>query len=576
MSSPHPQLTRVFRFLGIAFLVLSVCFRFIHLDRKVYWHDEAYTSMVITARPGNYLSKGLFQNTVAKPADLLAYQQFVPTLSLKDMIVRKGVEDAQHPPLYYILLRLWAKIWGTSPTVTRGFTALLSLLMFPVVYWFCVELFESSLVGWVAIALFAVSPFQLVYAQEAREYGLWAVLSLASSALLLQAIRSPSWRNWVLYGASMVAALYTALFAVWLAVGHFFYLLVVDEGSQLIKRPLRIGKSTVLLSVTLLVVLLLFLPWAYFVITSGGLLEGTTSWVSVPLPSLISIQSTIFNFSRSFVDFNLELSNPIAYGFAIPILMLQGYAVYVLCRNTSRRIWWFMLTFIGSTALAFWLPDLLSGGQRFTVTRYIIPCFIGLQIVVAYFLAVFLIGLTQKRSPNPLRKRAFKIPPFLSGARGDQDFKPQVRKSYLTKLKHWKAQAAMLVFSLLMIVGIASCSVYIQSNTWWNKVLNTNYHQVAAIVNGSDRPLVIIDAFGYNPASMISLSYLLKPDVRFLLLPAVGNSFPLKTLPQETHDILLMNLPAVFRQQFEAKYHQQLALVFQDSWNELWKVKEPS
>ncbi|XGV98602.1 MAG: glycosyltransferase family 39 protein [Leptolyngbya sp. BL-A-14] len=535
MSSPRPQLTRVVRLLSIALVVLAVCFRFTHLDRKVYWHDEAYTSMVITARPGSYLSKGLFQNTVAKPADLLAYQQFVPTLSLTDMIVRKGVEDAQHPPLYYILLRFWAEVWGTSPTVTRGFTALLSLLLFPAVYWFCVELFESPLVGWVAIALFAVSPFQLVYAQEAREYGLWAILSLVSSALLLRAIRFPSWRNWAFYGASMVAALYTALFAVWLAVGHCFYTLVVDEGNRVLKRPLRVGKRTALFVATLVAVFLLFAPWAYFVVTSGGLLEGTTSWVSVPLPPLTSIQATLFNFSRSFVDFNFEFSNPVAYAFIIPILMLQGYAVYVLCRNTSKRIWWFMLTFIGSTALAFWLPDLLSGGQRFTVTRYIIPCFIGLQIVVAYLLADF-----------------------------------------LTKLNHWKTQAAMLVFSLLLIVGIASCSVYTQSNTWWNKVLNSNYDQVAAIVNGSDRPLIITDSFGYNSASMVSLSYLLKPDTRFVLLPPVGTSFTLKTLPQGIDDIFLINLPDVFRQQFEAKYQRKLTLVFQDLWNELWKVQKPS
>ncbi|MBW4471692.1 MAG: glycosyltransferase family 39 protein [Stenomitos rutilans HA7619-LM2] len=518
--------------MSIALLVLAVCFRVIHLDRKVYWHDEAYTSMVITARPGNYLSRGLFQNTVVKPADLLAYQHFVPTLSLTDMIARKGVEDAQHPPLYYILLRFWAEVWGTSPTVTRGFTALLSLLLFPAVYWFCVELFESSLVGWIAIALFAVSPFQLVYAQEAREYGLWTILSLASSTLLLQAIRSPSWRNWVLYGVSMVTTLYTALFAVWLAVGHFFYLLVVDEGNQLMKLPWRLGKRTVLFVITLLVVGLLFMPWAYFVTTSGGLLESSTSWITVPLPLIDSIQSTIFNFSRSFVDFNFELSNPVAYGFAIPVLMLQGYAIFVLCRHASRRIWWFMLTFVGSTALAFGLPDLLSGGQRFTVTRYIIPCFVGLQIAVAYLLAI-----------------------------------------YLTRLQRWKMQAATLVFSLLLTMGVASSSVYIQSNTWWNKVLNANYEQVAAIVNGSDRPLIVTDAFGYNPASMISLSYLLKPDAQFLLLPPVGNAFSLKTLPQDAHNIFLMNLPEVFRRQFIAKYQRSLTPIFQDSWNELWKVQ---
>ncbi|MBW4693674.1 MAG: glycosyltransferase family 39 protein [Lyngbya sp. HA4199-MV5] len=532
MSPPDPKLIRVVRLVSLALLVLAVCFRFVGLDRKVYWHDEAYTSMVITARPGSYLSNELFQNKLVHPADLLAYQQFVPTLSLTDMIVRKGVEDAQHPPLYYILLRFWAQVWGTSPTVTRGFTALLSLLMFPAVYWFCIELFESSLVGWVAIALFAVSPLQLVFAQEARQYGFWAILSLASSTLLLRAIRMSSWRNWLLYGVSMVAALYTALFAVWLAVSHVVYTLVVDQANQLFSLPPRLGKRTIACVITLMVAFVLFIPWMSFVVTSTGLLGRSTSWITVPLPLMISIQMTLFNFSRSFVDFNFELSNPLAYGFATLLLLLQGYATYVLCRTTPTRIGWFLVTFVGGTALAFGLPDLLSGGQRFTVTRYLIPCFIGLQLAVAYLLA-----------------------------------------TYFTQRQRWKVRLATGVFSLLLVLGIASCSVYTQANTWWSKVLNSNYHQVAAIVNGSDRPLIISDAFGYNAASMISLSYLLKPEAQFLLMPAVGNDFPLGALPQGSHSIFLMNLPDVFRRQFVAKYQRQLKSVFHDPWNDLWKVQ---
>jgi uncharacterized membrane protein len=530
-NSPHPPLARVIRLLSIALLVLAIGFRFIHLDRKVYWHDEAFTSMVITARPGNYLSKELFQNKVVQPADLLAYQQFVPTLTLQDMVVRKGLEDAQHPPLYYLFLRFWAMVWGTSPAAIRSFSALLSLLLFPAVYWLCWELFESALAGWVAIALFAVSPFHLVYAQEAREFGVWSALSLVSSALLLRALRTSSWRNWFWYGLSMAIAFYTALFTLWIAVGHGFYTLVMDDGTQLFKWPLRVGNRTARYIVTLLMVMVLFSPWVYVMLTSGDLLGKTTSWTAVPLPWTISLQTTIFNFSRSFVDFNLALNDPTAYVLALPVLGVQGYAVYVLCRTAPKRIGWFLLTFVGSTGLALGVPDLLSGGQRFTVSRYLFPCFIGLQLAVVYLLAI-----------------------------------------NFTKRHNWQVRFATLVLSLLVLLGVLSCSVYAQSNTWWNKVLNSNYHQVAALINESDRPLIITDAYSYNPASMISLSYLLKPTVHFLLLPAVGNSFPMTTMPKGFGDIFLVNLPPVFRQQFEANYHQQPVSIFEDPWNSVWEV----
>ncbi|MDX2100828.1 MAG: glycosyltransferase family 39 protein [Leptolyngbyaceae cyanobacterium bins.59] len=511
-------------------LVLAVVFRFVNLDRKVYWHDEAFTSMTITARPGKYLSQDLFQNRLVKPADLLAYQQFVPNLTLRDMVVRLGIEDVQHPPLYYILLRFWAQVWGTAPAIIRGFSSLLSLLLFPALYWLCLELFESHLSGWVAIALFSVSPFHLAYGQEAREYGVWAVLTLASSAFLLRAIRFPSGRNWVLYGISMSVSFYTALFSLWIAIGHFLYTLVIDGETRLVIWPLRIGKRTFLCGITLLGVAFSFIPWAFFIVTSKMVLGSTTAWTSLPLPLIITVQSAIFNFSRSLVDFNFQFYETIAYFLAIPVLILQGYAVYVLCRTAPRRIQWFILTFAGITALSLGLPDLLWGGQRFTVTRYLIPCFVGLQLTVVYLLT-----------------------------------------TYLSEARHWKSRFATLVFPLLILLGVLSCGAYAQANTWWNKALSSNYHEVADLLNGSDRPLIIVDAFAYNPASMISLSYLLKPDTQFLLLPPVGTSFPIKGLPEDAKTIFLFNLPPVFREQFESRYQTRLIPVFQDPWNEGWK-----
>jgi uncharacterized membrane protein len=231
------------------------------------------------------------------------------------------------------------------------------------------------------------------------------------------------------------------------------------------------------------------------------------------------------------VDFNFDFDNPLAYVLIIPLLILQIYALYVLCRTAPRRVWWFVLTFGGCTALALWLPDLLFGGQLFTVTRYLIPCFVATQLTVVYFLT-----------------------------------------TYLTVPQRWKSRLAMLVFSLLMALGIVSCGVYTQSNTWWNKVLNSNYHQVAALINQSNRPLIIVDPYTYNAASMISLSYLLNPDTQFLLLPRVGNSFPVKNLPPGKQTIFLFNLPEVFRQQFEARYQTKLTLAFQDPWNEVWQT----
>jgi len=71
------------------------------------------------------------------------------------------------------------------PGAIRSLSAIISLLVFPGVYWLLPGIWVVN--GWIAIALIAVSPFHILYAQEAREYSLWTVtIALSSAALYTQ------------------------------------------------------------------------------------------------------------------------------------------------------------------------------------------------------------------------------------------------------------------------------------------------------------------------------------------------------------------------------------------------------
>ncbi|MBN3938833.1 glycosyltransferase family 39 protein [Nostoc sp. NMS9] len=134
---------------------------------------------------------------------------------LSDTIISLQVDDPQYPPLYYILAWFWVEIFGNSVTIIRSLSAFISLLIFPSIYWLCRELFKASAwVSEVAIALMAISPIHLVYAQEAREYILWIVTVLLCSASLLRALRLESKDqvlrilNWEMYAVTLVLSLY--------------------------------------------------------------------------------------------------------------------------------------------------------------------------------------------------------------------------------------------------------------------------------------------------------------------------------------------------------------------------------
>lgn len=74
------------------------------------------------------------------------------------------------------------------------------------------ELFASSALGWLSVALLALSPVDIVLAQTARQYSLWTLTIIVSSWLLLRAMRLNQPRPWLFYGFAAAIGLYSHVF----------------------------------------------------------------------------------------------------------------------------------------------------------------------------------------------------------------------------------------------------------------------------------------------------------------------------------------------------------------------------
>lgn len=146
----------------VLLLVLGVFFRFANLGLKVYWEEEAFTSLRISGYTESELIQQVFKGQEIGIENLQKYQRPNPEKSVIDTIKGLAVEEPQHTPLYFIMVRLWVQLFGNSVAVTRSLSAVISLLVFPCVYWLCRELFESPLTAWIAVALIAVSPFHVL------------------------------------------------------------------------------------------------------------------------------------------------------------------------------------------------------------------------------------------------------------------------------------------------------------------------------------------------------------------------------------------------------------------------------
>ncbi|MEH2379388.1 MAG: glycosyltransferase family 39 protein [Nostoc sp.] len=530
------------RFLIIFLLAMGILFRFFNLDGKVYWHDETYTSLRISGYTINEAKQQLFNNRVIGEESFAQFQGANPEKSLNDTIMSLAKEDSQHPPLYYVIARLWMEIFGNSVTAIRSLSACISLLVFPCVYWLCRELFNVPLsvpgvampAAGVAIALMAISPIHLVYAQEAQEYILWLVTILLSSASLLQAMRLESedkdqlvkerqrpdlFAIWGIYAVTLAISLYTFLWSAFVAVAHGIYVMVTTK--------FQLTETVRTYLIASLVGFLGFMPW--LTILLGDFFKFLISAdKTTTQSSLIPIfQFLMMQLSRIFFDIDLSLDNPIGYFITPFFLTLVGYSIYFLCRTTNYKVWFFIITLIVVPALPLILPSLIAGGIEASTEPYFIPSYLGIQVAVAYLLA------TQLYNGSVSRRSIWHI-----------------------------------IIALVIICGLISSKVSSQAETWWNKGMSYHNPQVAQIINQTTRPLLISDALGNNFGNVFSLSYLLEPKVRFILvksqkIPKITDGFT---------DVFFLNPSDIWREKIEKKYKLKTDIVYSDNYYSVWKL----
>ena len=137
-------------------VAFSFVLRFLPLGQRDFWYDEAYTGNLIR----------------------LSWQKLVPVLA-----------SDVHPPLYFILLKLYAAVLGDGVMVLRSFSVLWGVAAVAVVYGISKELFDRKTAVYASL-LAALSPFLIQYSDEARMYSQYAFFILIATWFFIRFQRS--------------------------------------------------------------------------------------------------------------------------------------------------------------------------------------------------------------------------------------------------------------------------------------------------------------------------------------------------------------------------------------------------
>jgi hypothetical protein len=281
------------------------------------------------------------------------------------------------------------------------------------------------------------------------------------------------------------------------------------------------------------------MPWLWVLITNLKQTHHMLSWMEQTHHTKIGLLSSFFQQSTlGFIDITelINDSHILSQVFSVIavffILVLIGYSLYFLVRNSSKKSGLLIILLIGFGGLDFLLVDFIFGGIRSLVPRYLIPYYLGIHLAVTQMIYQKII------SPIPLQKKL-----------------------------------GLGILVILISSSLISSSFISQQECSSSRQFSCDNIEISRIINKYSEPLIISDSISIptNLGQLFSLSYKLNPQVRLQL---VNSPSQLKIAPGY-RDIFLYNVSPSLREEIARSRPFQIQSVYQGNNLKLEKLVPP-
>ncbi len=141
-------------------------------------------------------------------------------------VIDLSIQDRVHPPLYYILLAFWIKVFGSSEIPVRALSVLISVVFLAVLYRVVLR-FTDEVTALFVVLICSLSPYFVFYGEQARPYSLVACFSTLSFYFLLKHFEQPDHKQWtILYGLSCMGLIYSQYMGLLILLPEFAVILI--------------------------------------------------------------------------------------------------------------------------------------------------------------------------------------------------------------------------------------------------------------------------------------------------------------------------------------------------------------
>lgn len=272
-----------------------------------------------------------------------------------------------NPPLYYIVLHIWIKFFGSSEIALRSISFIF--------YWltvYCSFLFLTGILKittkrvWIYLLLIALNPVLIYYGFEARMYTMLAFLATLSFYSFIR-------NDYKTFFITTLLGLYTHYFMIFVLFGELLFHFIIMK-----------KRTTGKILLKYLLPFFFFVPWIVYTIRIKEVILDSFWIPKVHLNTLFHLLGIVY----TGYEYDTKLMYKPITVVSFILLLFVGFGLYYLRKNhtINKKILWYLL--IWGIGIPFFILS-LSVFKSLFLPRYFIFCTVGIILLFIYLLDHF-------------------------------------------------------------------------------------------------------------------------------------------------------------------------------------------
>ncbi len=306
--------------------------------------------------------------------------------------VIQGTSHDVHPPLFYLVLKLWAGAFGHSIATLRMFSVVCGAAAVFVGLRLVKRLFGARAAVW-AIPFAVLAPFLLRYDIEARMYAMASLIGIGATYVLVMAVertraKQRSFWLWAVYAVLVAAGVYTLYYTALIWVAHVLWCFILFHRDH--KKLRKVVREPWLIAFAASIVL--YLPWLPTFLNQAHNIQNGF-WIGPP-----SANTVVSTFSLAFSwQANWQLSTWDSLLFMLAAVASVYFVVQAWrAVEQSRRVYFLLFASYAIAPIVVLFVASLPPLQPVFDTRYV-----SQTIISGYLLVGVAAAVVCKARPTP-------------------------------------------------------------------------------------------------------------------------------------------------------------------------------